>query len=33
VLGLLTRDDVETMKYDTDRFFVELVAELPRSGS
>ena len=30
VLQGLTREDVETMKYDTDRFFVQLVVELPR---
>lgn len=29
VLGELTRDDVETMKYGTDRFFIQLSIELP----
>lgn len=29
VLTELTRDDVETMKYGTDRFFIELMVELP----
>ena len=30
VLQGLTRGDVETMKYGTDRFFLQLVVELPR---
>jgi hypothetical protein len=33
VLHLLTRGDIETMMNDTERFFIELVIELPRSKS
>jgi hypothetical protein len=32
VLTLLTRGDVEAMKYDTDRFFLQLVVEQPQAG-
>jgi hypothetical protein len=32
VLKLLRRDDVETMKYGTDRFYLDLVIQLPDSA-